>query len=200
MTPAETQEFCFAPVIVSTAKEQDDKMTDYLALPLGEGAPNTVTAVIEVAHRKATKYDRHSRLFRPVKPLFPPIHLPGNYGFIPQTLCANGEPLGILMLGDVSTDPGCIRRGRPIGALEIVDHGVQLEKIVACAVSNPRFHLIHNYTDAQPNLLLEIEHVLSRHRDFRGKRIMVLGWKDRRAAQESIRACHARFVSHEGEK
>ena len=175
-------------------------MTDYLALPLGEGAPNTVTAVIEVAHRKATKYDRHSRLFRPVKPLFPPIHLPGNYGFIPQTLCANGEPLGILMLGDVSTDPGCIRRGRPIGALEIVDHGVQLEKIVACALSNPRFRFIHNYADAQPNLLLEIEHVLSLHRDFKGKRIKVLGWKDRRAAHESIRACHARFVSHECEK
>jgi inorganic pyrophosphatase len=175
-------------------------MTNYLALPLGEDAPNTVTAVIEVAHRKATKYDRHSRVFRPVNPHYPPVHLPGNYGFIPQTLCANGEPLGILMLGDAAPDPGCIRRGRPIGALEIVDHGIQLEKIVACAVSNPRFRLIHNYTDTEANLLLEIEHVLSLHRDFRGRRIKVLGWRDRKAAQESIRVCHARFVSDEGGK
>ena len=199
MTPAETQEFCFAPAMVSITKEQVE-MTDYLALPLGEDAPNTVTAVIEVAHRKATKYDRHAREFRPVKPLYPPIHLPGNYGFIPQTLCTNGEPLGILMLGDVSTDPGCIRRGRPIGALEIVDHGVQLEKIVACASSNHRFRFIHNYTDAKPNVLREIEHVLSLHRDFKGKRIKVLGWKNLRAAHESIRACHARFVSHENDR
>ncbi len=173
-------------------------MTDYLALPLGEDAPNTVTAVIEVAHRRATKYDRHSRLFRPVKPLYPPVHLPGDYGFIPQTLCANGEPLGILMLGDACPEPGCIRQGRPIGALEIMDHGVQLEKIVACAVSNSRFRFIHNYTDAQANLLLEIEYVLSMHRDFRGRRIKVIGWRDRRAAQESIRACHAHFISCDG--
>ncbi len=173
-------------------------MTDFLALPLGEDAPNTVTAVIEVAHRKATKYDRHSRVFRPVKPLHLPVHLPGNYGFIPQTLCVNGEPLGILMLGDASPNPGCVRRGRPIGALEFVDHEVRIEKIVACAASNAGFHSIRDYTDAKANLLLEIEHILSMHRDFRGRHAKVLGWKDRRAAHESIRASHARFLSHRG--
>ncbi len=171
-------------------------MTDFLSLSLGEDAPETVTAVIEVAHRKATKYDRNSRVFRPIKPLYPPVYLPGNYGFIPQTLCVNGEPLGILMLGDASPDPGCVRQGRPIGALGIMDSGVQLEKIVACAASNPQFRRLHNYTDAQANLLLEVERVLSMHRDFQGRRLKVLGWRDRRAAHETIRANHARFVSH----
>ncbi len=172
-------------------------MTDYLDLPLGDNAPHTVTAVIEVAHRSSSKYDREAQVFRPVAPQFPPIHLPGNYGFIPQTLCENAEPLGILMLGDASPDPGCIRQGRPIGALEIEDHGVRIEKIVACALSNPKSGQLHNYTDIEPTLLLEIENILSLHRDFKGKRVKVLGWKDCRAAQESIRTCHARYLAHQ---
>lgn len=175
-------------------------MIDFLTLPLGEDAPHIVTAVIEVANRKATKYDRHSQVFRPVIPLYPPVHLPGNYGFVPQTRSASGEPLGILVLGDTSPNPGCITRGHPVGALEMVDSDVHLEKIVACALSNPSFRAIRNYTDAQPNLLLEIEQILSMHRDFKGGRANVLGWKDRGGAEETIRVSHECFISHAAKK
>lgn len=103
-------------------------MIDFLTVPLGQDAPNVVNAVIEVAHDKATKFDKCSHVFRRLKPLNPPIHLPENYGFIPQARCADREPLGALILTDESSDPGCIRQVRPIGALEIAEDGVQLEK------------------------------------------------------------------------
>lgn len=171
-------------------------MIDFLTVPLGQDAPNIVNAVIEVAGDRATKYDKSSRVFRALKPLNPPVYFPGNYGFIPQTRCTNGEPLGVFILSDESPDPGCIRPVRPIGALEIVDDGVRLEKIVACAASNPLFREIHNYTDVPADMLLKIEYVLTIHRDFRRTYTRVVGWNDQRAAQESVWASHARFVSH----
>lgn len=170
-------------------------MTDYLALPLGDNAPDVVTAVVETARRRITKYDRGSQTFHPVKPVHFPVHYPGNFGFITQTANANGDPLDILMLGDDSALPGCVCRVRPIGLLEILDHGVQYERILACATGNPRFGRVRNYTDVQTNLLREIEHFLCIYRVPKGRRAKALGWKDRRSAHETIRTNHVRFVS-----
>lgn len=170
-------------------------MTDYLALPLGEDAPDIVTAVVETAHRRITKYDRSSHTFHAVKPVHFPVHYPGNYGFITQTAGLSGDPLAILMLGDDSALPGCVCRVRPIGLLEIVDHGVQYEKILACVAGNARFGRVKSYTEVQANVLREIEHFLSIYRIPQGRRARVLDWKDRKSAHESIRASHARFVS-----
>jgi len=170
-------------------------MTDYLALPLGEHAPDIVTAVVETAQRRITRYDRHSQTFHPVKPLYFPVHYPGNYGFITQTAGVSGAPLDILMLGDDATFPGCVCHVRPVGLIEILDHGVQYDKILACATGNPRFGRVRNYTDVQANLLREIEHFLSIYRIPKGRRARVLGWKDRRFSHETIRASRARFGS-----
>ena len=170
-------------------------MTDYLALPLGENAPDIVTAVVETARRRITKYDRSSQTFHPVKPVHFPVHYPGNYGFITQTAGISGDPLDILMLGDDSALPGCVCRVRQIGLLEILDHGVQYERILACVTANPRFGLLRNYTDVQANVLREIEHFLSIYRIPKGRRARVVGWKDSRSAHETIRTNHTRFVS-----
>lgn len=170
-------------------------MTDYLALPLGEYAPDIVTAVIETSQRKITKYDRNLQIFHPIKSLDSPVHYPGSCGFIPQTAGIDGDPLSVLMLGAAPSFPGCIFQARPLGLLEMLEHGVRYERILACATRNPRFGRVRNYTDAQPNVLREIEHFLSTYRIPRGKRAKVLGWRDRRAAHESIRTSHTRFVS-----
>lgn len=174
-------------------------MTDFLALPLGDHAPEIVTAVVETAQRKITKYDRRLRTFHPLKPSYFPVHYPGNYGFIAQTAGVNGDPLDIVMLGDGSAFPGCICHVRPIGLVEILDHDVRYEKILACSIDNPRFGGARNYTDVQANLRREIEYFLSICRIPKGGRAQVLGWKDRRAAHESIRASHARFISGDTE-
>lgn len=170
-------------------------MTDYLALPLGEHAPDIVTAVVETARRRITKYDRGSQTFHPVKPVHFPVHYPGNYGFITQTAGVSGDPLDILMLGDDSALPGCVCRVRPIGLMEILDDGVQYERILACVTGGTLFGCVRNYTDVQANLLREIEHFLSVYRIPKGRRAKLLGWKDRRSAHEIIRTNHARFIS-----
>lgn len=171
-------------------------MTDYLNLPIGDQAPDTVTAVIEIPQGSINKYeyDKKLKVFRLDRNLHSPVHYPGDYGFIPCTLVEDGDPLDILVLGDAPTFPGCIYTARPIGLFEMLDQGTRDEKILAYATGNPRFSSIQNYTDVQPHILREIAHFFSIYKDLEGKRTSVLGWKDRDAAHAIIESSHRRFA------
>jgi inorganic pyrophosphatase len=192
MTPAIAQEFYFAPAQESTRSEMSD---DYLDLPIGDDAPKVVTAVIEIPLDSVNKYEYDKRLhvFRLDRNLHSPVHYPGDYGFIPQTLAEDGDPLDILILGDSPTFPGCVFKARPIGLFEMLDQGIPDEKIVAFAMGNPRVRDVRNYTDVMPHILREVEHFFSVYKNLEDKRTEVLGWKDRDAAYEIIRTSHTRF-------
>ena len=171
-------------------------MTDYLDLPIGTQTPDVVTAVIEIPQGCINKYeyDKKLHVFRLDRNLHSPVHYPGDYGFVPQTLAEDGDPLDILILGDAPTFPGCIYHARPIGLFEMLDQGIRDEKILACATGNPRFSGIQNYTEVQPHILLEVEHFFSIYKDLEGKRTKVLGWKDRQTAREIIQRSNERYT------
>lgn len=170
-------------------------MSNYLELPIGEKSPEIVTAVIEIPQGSVNKYeyDKQLHVFRLDRNLHSPVHYPADYGFLPQTLAEDGDPMDILVLGDQPTFPGCIYDARPIGMFEMLDQGIPDEKIVAFASGNPRFTEIKSYKQVQPHILREIEHFFSIYKDLEGKRTEVLGWKDCDAAYESIRVSQARY-------
>jgi inorganic pyrophosphatase len=176
-------------------------MTNYLNIPVGEQAPAIVTAVIEIPQGSVNKYeyDKHLHVFRLDRNLHSPVHYPGDYGFIPRTLAADGDPLDILVLGDAPTFPGCIYHARPIGLFEMLDQGSRDEKVLAYATGNPRFSSLHNYTDVPPHVLREVEHFFSIYKDLEGKRTNLLGWKDRDTAHRIIQQSHKNFLSPEVE-
>lgn len=171
-------------------------MTDYLDLPIGKDAPETVTVVVEIPLDGTNKYeyDKKLHVFRLDRNLHSPVHYPGDYGFIPQTLAEDGDPLDILILGESPTFPGCIFTARPIGLFEMLDQGVPDEKVLAYATGNPRFTNIDSYTQVQPHVLREIAHFFSVYKDLEGKRTKALGWKDRDAAKEVIRSSYQRYM------
>lgn len=171
-------------------------MDDYLELPIGEKAPEVLTAVVEIPEDSINKYeyDRNMHVFVLDRVLHSPVHFPGDYGFVPQTLAQDGEPLDILILGDTPTFSGCIYLVRPVGLFEMLDNGACDEKILAYAMGNPRFREIENYTEIQPHVLREIEHFFSVYKNLEEKETKVLGWKDRETAYEVIRSSHERFV------
>ncbi len=171
-------------------------MDNYLELPIGDKAPEVLTAVVEIPKDSTNKYeyDRNMNVFVLDRVLHSPVHFPGDYGFIPQTLAQDGEPLDILILGDTPTFTGCIYSVRPVGLFEMLDHGTCDEKILAYAVGNPRFSNIQSYTEIQPHVLREVEHFFSVYKDLEEKETKVLGWKDREAAHEVIRSSHERFI------
>jgi inorganic pyrophosphatase len=170
-------------------------MTDYLDLPIGDDAPEILTAVIEIPQGGINKYeyDRNLHVFRLDRNLHSPVHYPGDYGFIPRTIAEDGDPLDILVLGDAPTFPGCVYQARVIGLFEMLDQGILDEKIVAYATGNARFAQIENYTEVEPHVLLEIAHFFSIYKDLEGKRTEALGWKDRQIARQTVETAHQRY-------
>jgi inorganic pyrophosphatase len=175
---------------------KEGQVTSLLDLPIGEEVPEIVTAVIEIPLESTSKYeyDKVLHVFRLDRNLHSPVHYPGDYGFIPQTLAEDGDPLDILILTDSATFPGCVYSVRPIGVFEMLDQGVPDEKVLAYATGNPRFGDVDSYTQVPSHFLLEVEHFFSVYKDLEGKRTKALGWKDRDAAQECIRASYQRYL------
>lgn len=171
-------------------------MTNYLDLPMGESAPELVTAVIEIPQDSVNKYeyDKTLHVFRLDRNLYSPVHYPGDYGFVPRTLAKDGDPLDILILGDAPSFPGCVLTARPVGLFRMLDQGVEDEKIVAFAARNPTFSQIENYTEVYPQILREVEHFFAIYKDLEGKRTQVIGWDDVSAARSMILECHDRYT------
>lgn len=173
-------------------------MTDYLQLPIGDETPEIITAVIEIPRDSTNKYeyDKKMHVFKLDRNLHSPVHYPGDYGFIPQTLAEDGDPLDILVLGEQPTFSGCIYDAKPIGLFRMTDQGVADEKILAYATGNPRFAGTSEYTEIQPHILKEIEHFFSVYKQLEGKETRVLGWADAEEARTMIRSCHERFQAN----
>lgn len=168
---------------------------NYLTLPIGEDAPGTVNAVVEVPYGCANKYEYHKtlRLFRLDRPLFTSVIYPGEYGFIPSTLSPDGDALDILILVPHATFPGCMMEARPVGVLEMIDQGKHDQKILAVAESSPTHAEIKNLQDLAPHVLHEIEHFFSVYKQLEGKRTEVKGWKGIKEAHRLIKEGQRRF-------
>jgi len=171
-------------------------MTDYLALPIGDGAPNEVNAVIEIPRGQTNKYeyDKKLNVFLLDRNLYSPVHYPGDYGFIPSTLSLDGDPLDVLVLVDAPSFPGCLMTVRPIGMLEMIDQGKEDEKILAVGTNNPLFNNMHDYSKLYPHLLLEIEHFFSVYKELEAKTTKIVGWQDAARARATVSECQERYV------
>lgn len=171
-------------------------MTNYLELPLGQAAPNLITAVVEIPQNSINKYeyDKTLHVFRLDRNLYSPVHYPGDYGFVPRTLAKDGDPLDILILGDAPSFPGCVLMARPVGLFRMLDQGIEDEKILAFASANPTFSHIENYTSVYAQILREVEHFFAIYKDLEGKRTQVIGWENVDAARAMILECHTRYT------
>lgn len=171
-------------------------MDNYLQLPIGPRSPDLVNAVIEIPEGSVNKYeyDKKLHVFRLDRRLFSPVHYPGDYGFIPSTLAADGDPLDVLVLASDPTFTGCLVEVRPIGVLQMTDQGKMDEKVLAVLESNPRHANMQNYTDVYPHLLKEIAHFFSIYKDLEGKRTKMIGWGECAKAHEIINDSHQRYL------
>ncbi len=163
-------------------------MVNYLDLPVGDNAPESFRAVIEIPKDGTQKfeYDKKLHVFKLDRNLHSPVHYPGDYGFIPSSLSDDGDPLDVLVLVPDRSFPGCVQEVRPIGLLEMLDQGILDEKVLAVGKNNPRFANIWNYTDIYPHMLKEITHFFAIYKDLEGKRVEVKGWHDASYARDHV--------------
>ena len=172
-------------------------MPDYEKLPVGDDAPNRITAVVEIPQGSVHKYeyDKQLHVFRLDRTLYSPVHYPGDYGFVPRTLGRDGDPLDVLILVDAPSFPGCVMEVRPIGVLRMLDQGERDEKILAVVQNDPVYCQVKDCSELFPHLLREIEHFFSIYKNLEGKTTEIAGWADAAAARALILEGLQRFAA-----
>lgn len=155
----------------------------------------TVPVMIEIpkGSRNKYEYDKKKKVFRFDRMLFSSVHYPSDYGFIPDTLAEDGDPLDALVLVWEPTFPGCLIEARPVGLFKMWDEKGPDEKILCVPISDPLWNYIASLSDVPPHLLKEIEHFFSIYKDLEEKKTGVEGWEDRDAAMRVVKESQKRY-------
>ena len=146
--------------------------TNYLHLPVGQASPEEINVVVEIPQgsRNKYEYDKHLNVFRLDRALHSPIYYPGDYGFVPQTLAEDDDPLDVLILVIQPTFPGCLVLARPIGLLKMIDDGKPDDKVLAVPVGEPAYNGVHTQSQIFPHTLRTIQHFFRNVQVARGQR------------------------------
>jgi len=107
----------------------------------GENLPRDFTAVIEIPMGSSVKYelDKKTGMLRLDRVLYSAVYYPANYGFIPQTLAEDDDPLDVLVLSQEAVAPLTLVRARAIGLMTMIDTGRKDHKILAVAIDDPEY-------------------------------------------------------------
>jgi len=164
----------------------------------GKNAPEIVTAIIEIPHKSRAKYeiDKETGLLSLDRVLFSAMHYPANYGFIPQTLGDDNDPVDILVISYAELPPKTLVQARPVGVLHMIDGGEGDEKIIAVASDDVTVNHIHSLDQLPQSLLNEIEHFFARYKDLEKKSVELKGFSDKTVAQGVIRTGIENYNKH----
>ncbi len=143
--------------------------------------------------RNKYEYDFEFKKIRYDRMLFSSMMYPADYGFIPETLALDGDPLDVLVLVTEPTFPGCVMQVKPIGVFHMADEKGPDEKVICVPVSDPIWNKLEDLSDMNPHLLKEIEHFFQVYKDLENKRVDVGGWGDVHEAYDIIEKCINRF-------
>lgn len=143
--------------------------------------------------RNKYEYDFELKKIRYDRMLFSSMMYPADYGFIPETLALDGDPLDVLVLVTEPTFPGCVMEVKPIGVFHMADEKGPDEKIICVPVSDPIWNRLNDLSDMNPHLLKEIEHFFQVYKDLENKQVDVEGWGDVKEAFAIIAECTKRF-------
>ena len=151
----------------------------------------TVPVIVEIpkGSRNKYEYDHARHWIRLDRVLHSSVHYPTDYGFVPDTLAADGDPLDALVLIEEGTFPGCHLEVRPIGLLHMADEHGEDVKLLAVLAGDPRFDPIRDLHDLAPHWLREIEVFFETYKQLEDdKEVQVGGWEGRAAACGAVDA------------
>lgn len=155
----------------------------------------TFDVLIEIpkGSRNKYEYDFDLKKIRFDRMLFSSMMYPGDYGFIPETLALDGDPLDVLVLGHEPTFPMCVMEVKPIGVFHMADEKGPDEKVVCVPISDPIWSLKEDIMDLNPHRLDEITHFFQVYKDLEKKKVDVGAWGNAKEAYDIVTKCINRY-------
>jgi inorganic pyrophosphatase len=157
----------------------------------------TLTCIVEIPKGSRNKYEYDPEMggIKLDRFLFSSMVYPTDYGFIPDTLAADGDPLDAMVCVSEATFPGCIIPVKPIALFKMEDDKGIDDKVLCVPIHDPAWNTLDVLDDLPKALRDEIEHFFSVYKDLEQKRVRVDGWYSREDALDEIEASRERYRS-----
>ncbi|MCK6618803.1 MAG: inorganic diphosphatase [Cyclobacteriaceae bacterium] len=165
----------------------------------GKNPPQDVNAIVEIPRGSRAKYevDKASGLIKLDRVIYASMYYPLNYGFIPQTLGDDHDPLDIVVLTQVSVVPLCLIPAKVIGVMHMIDRGEPDEKIIAVAEQDASVSHINDVSELPDYFRIELKHFFENYKTLESKKVEVpdFGGRDKAlpVIEKSIAYYHATY-------
>lgn len=163
-------------------------MHPWHAVSIGKDCPDVVQAIIEIPKNSRAKYelDKETGMLRLDRVLYSSVFYPANYGFIPQTLGDDNDPLDILVLSQIDIQPMCIVNAKVIGVMRMIDNNEGDDKIIAVCADDVSINHIENIEDLPPYFHSELKHFFEEYKRLEQKTVLVEEFQNAETAKEII--------------
>jgi inorganic pyrophosphatase len=163
----------------------------------GEHLPGAFTTVVEIPMGSSVKYelDKETGLLRLDRILYSAVYYPANYGFIPQTLAEDDDPLDVLVLCQEAVAPLTLVNARAIGLMIMLDSGKKDHKILAVAVDDPEYDAFREASELPSHRLTMLRRFFQDYKTLEGKAVAVEELQTAAAALPIIEDALTRYSS-----
>ena len=154
--------------------------------------------IVEIPKGSRNKYelDHETGRIRLDRMLFSPVHYPTDYGFVPDTLAEDGDPLDAMVLLGEPTFPGCEIQARIVAMLDMADDKGPDQKLLVVPLTDPHWNYIHEIDQVPPHLLREIEHFFTVYKQLEDKTVEAYGWRDAEVGRHVMAEALVREMRH----
>jgi inorganic pyrophosphatase len=155
--------------------------------------------VIEIPKGSKVKYelDKPSGLLRVDRVLYSAVHYPANYGFLPRSYCADGDPLDVLVLGNEPVVPLSMMFARAVGVVGMEDQGLRDDKIIAVHIHDPAFEEYNDVDQLPKHTMREIQRFFEDYKTLENKQVKV---EEMGGAAEAVRVVRAALELYQTEE
>lgn len=154
----------------------------------GKQSPKIVNALIEIPQGSKSKYeiDKPTGLLKLDRVIYSSFHYPVNYGFIPQTLGKDGDPLDILVMCSEAIQPLCLVEALVIGNMQMIDTGLYDDKIIAVAIKDPGVNYITSLNEVPQHFFNVLKNYFEQYKVLEDKTVEINDFQDKEEAYKVI--------------
>lgn len=160
------------------------------------GSADSMTTIIEINKGSKNKYevDKETGMIALDRVLHTAQDYPFDYGFVPQTLWEDGDPLDVVVLTTYPLFPGVLLQVRPVAVLTMIDAGESDAKIIAVPEKDPRWSTVQDLKDINPHTLKEIDHFFLTYKKLQNKEVTTHGFSDAIKAKQDFETSRKAYI------
>lgn len=169
---------------------------------VGKEAPDVVNTIIEIPKDSKLKYelDKNTGLLKLDRFLYSSVHYSGDYGFIPQTLCDDDDPLDVFIISHRPTYPMTLCEVKVLGVMKMVDDGEEDDKIIGVHNADPRYNKWEDIKEVPQHFIEELKEFMRTYKRLEDKKVDVYEIYGKEEAKKIVNESIEIYNKHFGEK